>query len=266
MENMLVKSLKKYCDAHLHLTQIPDFNLEMQQSDCIWYGASSCHSKEEWNQQKNINLPANFILLHTFGLHPQSAGEIDINENLSFLEQLIQSNTEENKIINAIGETGFDFFTKEFTAQEKKQEIMFNSQVELAVKYQLPVIIHGRKAMDKFFENKNQLKKVPSVLFHSFMGNSIQAKSMLSQGINCYFSFGKQMNNNNKKVIDCVKNLPLENLLLETDAPYQFLRNETYTKLMDIALVYNSTCELRQINLETLEDQMEKNFKSLFLI
>ena len=118
----------------------------------------------------------------------------------------------------------------------------------MAIKNQLPIVVHCRKANEKLFEYKKQLKKVPSVLFHSFMGTPIEAKSLIKNDINCFFSFGKQIFNNNKKVIQCVKELPIENLLLETDAPYQFLKNETQTFRDEIINVYKGAFALRAEN------------------
>ena len=124
----------------------------------------------------------------------------------------------------------------------------------MAIKNQLPIVVHCRKANEKLFEYKKQLKKVPAVLFHSFMGTPIEAKSLIKNDINCFFSFGKQIFNNNKKVIQCVKELPIENLLLETDAPYQFLKNETQTFRNEIINVYNGAFALRAENQNSKED------------
>ena len=152
---------------------------------------------------------------------------------------------------------GFDFFCEDFKQFALKQEEIWNIQLELAIQNQLPIVVHCRKANEKLFEYKKQLKKVPSVLFHSFMGSFVEAQSLIKNDINCFFSFGKQIFNNNKKVIQCVKELPIENLLLETDAPYQFLKNETQTFRDEIIKVYNGAFALRSENQNIKEDFAE---------
>lgn len=255
IKNMLEKSLKNFtfCDAHFHLLDFPSVPEK-------WMGCTCAHSIKEWETQKEFFKDKTCGVL-SFGLHPQSAEYIDIKENADYLEHLLKDPASD---IKAIGEAGFDYFTKEFKAQAVKQEEMFNIQLELALFYNKPLVVHCRKANHKLFEYSGKLKKLPSVLFHSFMGTLIEANSLISRNINCFFSFGKQMMNNNKKVIDCVKNLPEQNLLLETDAPFQTLRDERYTKLEDIKRIYESARNIRQTD-ENFYSAMELNFKRMFL-
>ena len=143
---------------------------------------------------------------------------------------------------------------------------MFNLQLELALKYNKPLVVHARKANEKLFEYSKQLKKLPAVLFHSFMGPAHEAESLLVRGINAYFSFGKQIMNNNKKVLDCVQNLPLQNLLLETDAPFQFLKGEKFTRLEDIKKIYEAFFGLRRESKDIVFSTLKDNFMSLYVI
>lgn len=256
---MLVKNEKKFCDAHFHYSDCLEKSL-LQDDFTDWTGCSSAHSTAEWYIQSEAKLN-NPDLMLSFGLHPQSAGFIDIDENLDFLNQLITE-----KKLNAVGEVGFDFFNEEFKLHRNLQEKMFLEQINLAIKNNLPVIIHCRKANEKLFEFSSKLNKLPAVLFHSFMGNSIEAESLLNKGINGYFSFGKQMMNNNRKVIDCIRTLPLNRLLCETDAPYQFLKNESGTKTEDIYLIYKAFFSYRNEETEIIYHQLRENFNNLFLL
>lgn len=258
---MLEKNEKfLYFDAHFHL------------ADCIYdelikddfpedIVACACnHSIEEWEVvQKFLEGQQQKIFL-SYGLHPQSAGHIDIQTNADFLEQLLK-----NKQLAAIGEAGFDYFNDEFKAVAVIQEKMFNIQLELALQYKLPLIIHCRKANEKLFEYSKQLKRLPAVLFHSFMGTTVEAKSLLNRGINGYFSFGKQVMNNNKKVIACVKELPKNVILTETDAPWQFLKGESHTNPADIKKIFSAFCEIRNESPEKLVMSIQNNFNQLFL-
>ena len=200
-------------------------------------------------------------IVHSYGLHPQSAGWIDIKQCADFLENLLQQNK-----LNAIGEAGFDYFTPEFRQHTALQEEMFNIQLQLALQYNMPMVIHARKANNKLFEYSRQFKKLPAVLFHSFMGPAREAQSLIDHGINAYFSFGKQIMNNNKKVLDCATHLPLKNLLLETDAPFQYLKGESFTSPQDITKIYDAFIELRKETRENIFEQLRENFWGLYAI
>ena len=277
--------------------------LTRQSIDIEWYACTCCHSQEEWEvtgkylslrhrerhceagqrQSGGLSLvslraamlrraqePQNDCqglkqdsskpqIYLSYGLHPQSAGHIDIKANADFLQALLQ----ENKL-HAIGEAGFDYFNQDFRDQASTQEEMFNIQLSLALQYQLPMVIHCRKANEKLFEYSKQLKKLPAVLFHSFMGMPKEAQSLLDRGINGYFSFGKQVLNNNKKVLACISELPASVLLTETDAPWQFLKGEKFTQPREIQKVFQAFCQLRNTTQEDLQAIFYNNFFSLF--
>lgn len=278
------------CDAHFHYAEC----LKNEDDLKITWNACSCaHSIEEWEVQKN----APDSVIRSFGLHPQVSAKKDFNlkRNADFLEGLLEerlallaSNDSEGKgggacddnacaggaggdsacdgrtLIRAIGEAGFDYFTPEFKERQDLQEEMWNIQLELAAQYSMPLVVHCRKANEKLFEYAPVLKKLPAVLFHSFMGSAVEAESLIRRGINCCFSFGKQMSNGNKKVIECVQKLPMKNLLLETDAPFQTLKGESFTRAEEIRRVYVAFCELRKIEYGIAADIFYNNFTMIF--
>ncbi len=259
-----------YFDAHFHLADcmnlagpfesLRDHVLELSEHmPSNWAGCSCSHSIEEWEVVQALRQAQGPRVFHSYGLHPQSAGYINIKENASFLEQLLQQ-----KKLHAIGEAGFDYFTPEFRDHAALQEEMFNQQLNLALQYNMPMVIHARKANHKLFEYSRFFKKLPAVLFHSFMGPSREAQSLIDHGINAYFSFGKQLMNNNKKVLDCAKKLPLKNLLLETDAPFQYLKGEKFTDPQDITKIYDAFMELRDESKEDIFEQVRENFFELY--
>lgn len=281
--------MTRYCDAHMHLSHSkePNFASE-EQYLCL----SSCHSKEEFeslgrylpsgrsgyphfryslhssaslrNASGGATIPtANVkgLVFATYGIHPQSPSIKDksfIEEELAFLENLLAA-----KKIIAIGECGFDFFTPKFKSTAAEQEIVFNEQLFLAQKYNLPLVLHLRKAIEKIFTYSRELKKLPAVIFHSFPGTLREAHSLTNHGINAFFSFGKPILNGKKSAIECVQNLPLENLLLETDAPYQTLKGEKETFPSDIKKVYQKASELRGLSLQELSEAIYVNFQQV---
>ena len=274
------KNIEKYYDAHFHYSDCKHDGIIINHDDVIlaqkdviigldpiispstWHGTSCAHSIKEWHTQYEDAQKYNLEITHSFGLHPQSAGWINVNESAAFLEQLIN-----DKKVSAIGEAGFDYFTQEFREKKDIQEKMWNIQLELAISAQLPMVVHCRKANEKLFECSKKLKLVPAVLFHSFMGTPVEALSLCRRGINAYFSFGKQIMNNNKKTIACMSQLPLEKLLCETDAPFQFLKGENRTNITDIKTIYQAAFALRKdcSTFEDFQNQLEENYYKLLI-
>jgi len=191
-------------------------------------------------------------------MHPQ----MPLVQNADFLEQLLSM-----QAIDAIGEAGFDFFTEEFRKTESSQDTAWAIQTELAVQYNRPLIVHCRKALDRIFRDSRILRKIPSVIFHSFAGGPVEARSLLNRGINAYFSFGKPLLNGNKRSIACVKELPVEHLLLETDAPFQTLKGEVQTQPEEIRRVYAAAVKLQELESSqerSFLNQIENNFRTVY--
>lgn len=239
----------KICDAHIHLPNLSERGVEFIKSE-NYFCISCSHSKEEFLLQDEFYQgglsnqggcgatprPAVLHILSSFGAHPQNP----TRENLLYLESLLEKNK-----IDCIGECGFDFFTPEFKSNAVFQEEAFIMQIELAAKYNRPVIIHSRKSIDRIFYHSKALSKPPVVLFHSFSGTYKDALSLLNHGINAVFSFSQQIIKGATKAIECVKLLPIERILLETDAPYQTLKGESATNPELIYQVYKTAFAFR---------------------
>ena len=248
-------------DAHLHapFCKEEDFTFLTQNdgtyANCMYAACTCAHDRNEFFQAESIakKIPGTFRL--AFGLHPQNP----LLENADFLQTLL-----EEKKICAIGECGFDLFTKEFKADIKRQEEAWHIQTELAQKFSVPIVVHNRKALDLMFRDVSILKKIPAVVFHSFAFGLREAESLLAKGINAWFSFGKPILNGNKKSIACVQNLSSERLMFETDAPYQTLKEEDRTLPSDILKVLARAAELRSCTTEEVSLFAFKNFNTVF--
>lgn len=280
-----------FCDAHFHL--IPSEEALGTRSLPRGLGVTAAHSPEEFLAQEarvkelnaslipapgNDNSSARLSpcaqtcsprVLQSFGLYPQApfSDERDFALRLEILEGLLRE-----RRVQAVGECGLDFFTQEFSANRAAQEKAFAAQLDLAARHKVPAIVHARKAMQEIFESAAALKKVPAVVFHSFAGTLADARSLLSKGVNAYFSFGKPLMNGAKKAILCVRALPLDRLLFETDAPYQTLKGEKATSPAEIADVYQAAFEIRAAgrpfearpSFIDFSAEIEKNFRAVF--
>lgn len=232
----MMLAFSSFSDAHFHLV----YSAPFQAFSVPYYAATCAHDREEFLKQETLaakcNTTQNTLIVSAFGMHPQ----MPLTENADFMEMLLRE-----KRIRAIGEAGFDLFTKEFKADVARQEAAWNIELELAAAYNVPLVIHCRKAIDRMFRDSGKLAKISAVVFHSFAGSPADARSLLRRKVNSYFSFGKPLIGGDKSAIACVKELDADRLLMETDAPYQTLKGEKSTSACEIALVYERAFEIR---------------------
>jgi TatD DNase family protein len=213
-------------------------------------------------------------LLLCFGIHPQlpavkkENGELftdsDLTNGLETLHKLAAAGR-----ITALGECGFDLYNAAFRKTEKTQDTLFMAHLETAINYNLPVVLHVRRAMHKIFAAAKYLSKCKAVIFHSWSGTHEEARALLRHGINAYFSFGNTIMLNHKQAIQCCSLLPIKRLLTETDAPYQPRRGEKFSTWADLPLILKTTANLRGesgnlIDERDLETQIENNFRRIF--
>jgi len=153
--------------------------------------------------------PENCIAM--MGLHPCYVKE-NYKEELKLVEEWI----EKRKFI-AIGEIGLDFYwDKTFT---KEQHIVFETQMQWALDLNLPIAIHTRNAMGETIEAvKPFAKKGLRGVFHCFSGSKESAEQIIGMGF--HLGLGGVLTYKNAGVAEAVKDIPMEYLVLETDAPY----------------------------------------------
>lgn len=153
--------------------------------------------------------PENIFLMA--GLHPTHVKE-NYQEELAIVEQQL----EERKFY-AIGETGVDLYWDKSTLEIQQEA--FRLQIQLAKKYKLPVVIHCRDAFEEVFEVLEQEKGEELFgIFHCFTGTYEQALKALSY--NMKLGIGGVVTFKNGKIDRFLNQIPLEEIVLETDAPY----------------------------------------------
>lgn len=160
----------------------------------------------------------------TVGIHPEDAqlSELDPDAAICAIEALV-SDAElrrKNKIV-ALGEIGLDYHEWAdggFRPDKPLQQIFFDRQMELAECYALPVIIHDREAHGDCFETILRFPRVTGV-FHSYSGSTEMARELTRRGWFISFS-GVVTFKNAARVKEVAASVPLDKLLIETDAPY----------------------------------------------
>ena len=147
------------------------------------------------------------------GVHPCSINDKNLEEELSHVELELKK-----KKYIAVGEIGIDlYWEKKYLDVQKKA---FAYQINLAKQYNLPIAIHVRDSFNEAIEiveelNDDMLKGV----FHCFSGTKNDAKRIINLG-NFYLGIGGVVTFKNTKLENTLNSVKLENILLETDAPY----------------------------------------------
>lgn len=192
----------------------------------------------------------------TIGVHPC---EVQKDFPLKEFEALLD---EHHKKWVAIGETGLDYYWQDGNKQEQMKA--FEAQLDLAQRYNLPVIIHNRKADNDVAAMVAQFPKVKKV-FHCFMSGPRFVETLMHP--NHFFSFTGSITHQKKgKTIQAIKALPLEKMMVETDCPYltpkskQGLPNQPSF----LSEILQRISEIKNINNEDCAKQIKANTVSFF--
>jgi TatD DNase family protein len=182
-------------------------------------------------------------LVLCFAVHPQlpAAEPGKARESLAILGDLAAAGR-----LGAVGEAGFDLYDQGYRETEALQDEIFQTHLEVALQFDLPMVLHVRRAMHKAFAHTKALKRLPAVVFHSYSGTRSEGEALIRRGVNVYFSFGAPIILNHKIAMDACAHLPRERLLLETDAPYQPLRGAPYSRWADLAAILQGAAALRR--------------------
>ncbi len=211
--------------------------------------SSSISSRELAETHDNI--------YYTIGIHPDYCDDYDAE----VIEKMIKS---AGKKLVAIGEIGLDYFHNK--DNKDKQIAVFVSQINLAIKYNLPIVIHCRDAYGDTLEILKRYAplKVP-VEFHCYSGSLEYARELLRLGVKMSFT-GNVTFKNAKNIQEVAKAIPLDSFFFETDSPYMSPvphRGERNTPkyVWDIA---RFVADLRGMSAEELIKITDKNAHNFF--
>ena len=188
------------------------------------------------------------------GFHPQDITE----ESLDFeaLENLLKC----EKVV-ALGEIGLDYYWDK--ENKEKQIETFISQIELAKKYDLPIIVHDRDAHADTLEILKKYK--PKGVVHCFSGSLEMAREIVKLGM--YIGVGGVVTfKNARKLVEVVEDISIDKILLETDGPY--LAPEPFRGKLNnsflISLVAQKISEIKEIPLNNVYEITKENAINLF--
>ncbi len=210
---------------------------------------------ESWPKTKQCSAQYENVF-PAYGLHPYF---IDQHQP-EHLDQLRLWINKEQPV--AVGECGLDYFLSEL--DQEKQKIFFQAQLEIAKEFDLPLIIHARSAVEDVI---HLIKKTGhnKGMIHSYNGSLQQAKQLIDLGY--YLSFGGAVTYARaKKLRSLIKELPLDSLLIETDAPDQpdIVHKDQRNEPGFITEVLATFVELRSESKEKIAQKTMLNTVQLF--
>ncbi|MBP3799879.1 MAG: TatD family hydrolase [Bacilli bacterium] len=249
-----------YIDTHCHLQSKYYENIDAVIKDnrkagidkIIVSGCEICEIKEVIEYAKKYD-----DVYLTLGFHPEYADSIN-DIDISWLKEVVKNN---NKVIG-IGEIGLDYY---YSKENRDRQInLFRKMLELASELNLPVVIHSRNAT---LDTINILKEYNVVgVIHCFSGSLETANEYIKMGY--YLGIGGVVTFKNSNLRDILKELSLDNIVLETDSPYltptPFRGKINSSKNIpliaeELSNIFSVTCE--EVSIRTIN-----NTKSIFNI
>lgn len=247
-----------FCDAHCHLgsrqfDEDRDLLIERMLEKGVRKAIIICCSRHDLDLGLRLRDEYPGFKL-AMAIHPQDLEDDHDAERLTRFEKLLRETKPD-----MIGETGLDYYSHPHTRDH--QLLFFQRQLELAREMNLPVDIHSRKAANDTLEI---LKKNPvRGIIHSYSGSIEMARLFMKEGF--YLSFGASvLFKNAKKPQEVVRQIPLDRLLIETDAPYQSPIKDKRHEPADVVAIYEAIAEIRQMPLAELCAAVEYNFDQVF--
>lgn len=206
----------EFVDTHCHI-QFADYELDPREAianaNADGVTRMICVGCKLEDSQAAVEFAArNEGVWASIGLHPHEASEyVDDSHGLQQFRDLASKPN-----VVAIGETGLDYFYEHSNRFDQKKLLRF--QLDLAVEHDLPLIFHVRDAFDDFWSVYDEYVGLRGVI-HSFSASTKELDQILQRGLyvglNGIMTFTK-----NEAQLEAARQVPLESLVLETDAPF----------------------------------------------
>lgn len=203
------------------------------------------------------------FLYCTAGVHPHDADGVSSN----YIDELTELAAK--PWVKAIGECGLDF-NRNFSAP-KQQQVVFEEQVQLAQQLQLPLFLHQRDAFKIWFDILSPfISTIPAMISHCFTGDLKQLKKCLDAGMYIGITGWLCDERRGKMLREIVQYIPLDRLMIETDAPYltphtirpkpKSSRNEPSY----LPYIVQTLAQLSEHSIEEIIKQTDKNSRTVF--
>ncbi len=171
---------------------------------------ADCYHVKELAHQYSQEIPG---LVYTLGIHPLYTNQAQ-DSDIKTLDEGITESLSDPRFVG-IGEIGLDYFVEDLDPH--KQEFFFNAQLDLAQKYQLPVILHVRRSQDAILKALRR-RNISGGIAHAFNGSFQQAEQFIEHGFKLGFG-GAATYERALQIRRLLKELPLDSIVTETDSP-----------------------------------------------
>jgi TatD DNase family protein len=248
-------------DSHCHLNFLEDTNAAISRAHAAGVEQMLCIGVEESSLHQVLSVAqANPGIWATAGLHPESAADLDPEQhNLDWLAQGLK----QAKVV-AVGEMGLDYAQQPDVQTKRWQQHWFAAQLDMAMTADLPVVVHTRDARQDTL-GLLQRSGVTRGVLHCFTEDWAMAEVALELGF--YISISGIVTFKNAANVQAVaERVPLERLLIETDAPW-LAPTPHRGKTNEPALLPHTArfiANLRGTELQTLVAATQANFFNLF--
>ena len=197
-------------DTHCHISLTDDIDsmvMDAEKNNVLKFIMSGCDARSIRDGLEIVyRYPSIFM---TIGFHPDEVDNIT-DKDIKNLEVLIKT----NKKVVGIGEIGLDYYHNDMNKEKQKE--YFIKQLELAEKYDLPVVIHSRESIQDVLDILKDRHN--RGVIHCFSGSLEMAKEFIKIGF--YLGIGGVLTFKNSKLKEVVEEISLDNIVLETDSPY----------------------------------------------
>ena len=222
-----------------------------------------CSSVNELDFVKDLNDRYRQNSCFTLGGHPHNANELN-GDTLNSLKDSIMIHQP-----SAVGETGLDFFRNLSSFEDQLNA--FEQQIMISIENNLPLFLHQREAHDDFIEVIDKyISDIPRGVVHCFTGTQSQLDDYLERDLYIGLTGWICDERRNKDLRESIKNIPIDKLMIETDAPYLIPRNlemkpkSNRNEPQFLPHIANEVTALMNIDLNEFNKQVLKNSKSFF--
>jgi TatD DNase family protein len=255
-------------DTHCHLNLVEfeeDIGLVMERVNAAGITKILVPGTDFETSQSTVTLAQQYPEVYAaVGFHPHNAKKWG-RAIQSELKELAQ----QPKVV-AIGEIGLDYYRN--ISDHESQQNAFKGQLELAIELELPIVVHNREAIDDVMTILNDwVTEIPDTLkdrvgvLHAFSSDENAASKAIDKGF--YIGIAGPITYSKANTLrNVVKEIPLERLLIETDAPYltpdphRGKRNEPG----HVQLVATAIAKIRQVDIDKVKEKTAENARVLF--
>lgn len=202
------------------------------------------------------------ILFSTAGIHPHDAKSFN-HESIAELRKLLKQDH-----VISVGECGLDF-DRDFSPRSV-QEKCYKAQLELSIEVDKPLFLHERSAFKRFNEiTDDYLSKLPKAVVHCFTGTLEEAKIYLDKGFYLGFTGAISDEKRFKHLEDVIKYVPLDRMMIETDAPFMLPKNMPWIQNRRnepsfLPYVAQTIAHLKKIGISEVADETTETARKFF--